>query len=268
MPIQCDYHMHTPLCKHATGPMEAYVERAIELGLREVGFSDHNPLPHGYGANVRMTESELEYYVQRVLDLRFQYHGKIDVMLGLELDYIEGLEDYLAKQIALYPWDYIIGSVHYLDRECQIGSWTHSYAGSADEQYARYFALVRQLSGSGLCDVLAHLDVVKRCTHPPTQRGLDEISTTLSEIARAGVCIEINTSGYRHPELVNDPQPYPAFSAIKDAIALGTPLTVNSDAHAPDQVGLKFSEMESFLKKYGCQKLARFERRIRADYAL
>src|SRR6266571_3299183 len=54
MPIQCDYHMHTPLCKHAQGPMEAYVERGIELGLREIGFSDHNPLPNRLSNNVRM----------------------------------------------------------------------------------------------------------------------------------------------------------------------------------------------------------------------
>lgn len=268
MPIQCDYHMHTPLCKHATGPMEAYVERAIELGLHEVGFSDHNPLPHGFGANVRMAESELEYYVQRVIDLRFQYRGKIDVMLGLELDYVEGLEDYLAKQIAAYPWDYILGSVHYLDRDCRIGSWSKNHSGSADEQYARYFGLIQQLARSGLCDILAHLDVVKRCTRPPTQRGLDEISATLKTIAAAGVCIEINTSGYRHPELADDPQPYPALPFVEQAIALGIPLTVNSDAHAPDQVGLKFPEMESFLRKHGCRKLARFERRKREDYAL
>jgi histidinol-phosphatase (PHP family) len=268
MPIQCDYHMHTPLCQHATGPMEAYVERAIELGLREVGFSDHNPLPNGFSANVRMKESELEYYVQRVIDLRFQYRGKIDVMLGLELDYVEGLEDYVTKQIAVYPWDYIIGSVHYLDRECRIGSWTKGYTGTVDEHYARYFTLVRQLAQSGLCDMLAHLDVVKRCTRPPTQRGLDEVSATLQAVAKAGVGIEINTSGYRHPELVNDPQPYPALPFVEQAIALGIPLAVNSDAHAPDQVGLKFAEIESFLKKHGCRKLVRFDRRKRESYAL
>src|SRR5436190_16654277 len=83
MPIQCDYHMHTPLCQHASGPMEAYIEHGIELGLREIGFSDHNPLPNGLGANVRMTEAELEYYVQRVTDLQFMYRGRIDVKLGI-----------------------------------------------------------------------------------------------------------------------------------------------------------------------------------------
>ena len=101
--------------------MEAYVEKAVELGLREIGFSDHNPLPNGFGAQVRMAESELDYYVNRVMDLRFQYRGKIDVLLGLEMDFVEGLEDYLQRQQSAYPWDYIIGSVHYLDCDCTIG---------------------------------------------------------------------------------------------------------------------------------------------------
>ena len=94
--------------------MEAYIERAIELGLRTFGFSDHNPLPHGYGANVRMAEHELDGYVQRVLDLRDQYRGQIEILLGLEMDYVAGQEDYLARQTASYPFDYIIGAVHYL----------------------------------------------------------------------------------------------------------------------------------------------------------
>jgi histidinol-phosphatase (PHP family) len=268
MPIQCDYHLHTPLCQHATGPMEAYVERAIELGLREVGFSDHNPLPRGFSANVRMKESELEYYVRRVVDLQYQYRGKIDVLLGLELDYVQGLEDYLAQQIAAYPWDYILGSVHYLDPECRIGSWTKNYPGSIDEHYGRYFQLVRQLAQSGLCDIIAHIDVVKRCGKMPTEAGWAELDKTLQLIAGTGLCIEVNTSGYRHPELANDPQPYPGLPYVGTAVALGIPLTVNSDAHAPEQVGTKFAEMEGFLRKHQCRALARFDRRKRALYAL
>jgi histidinol-phosphatase (PHP family) len=267
MPILADYHMHTPLCKHAAGPMEAYVERAIELGLREVGFSDHNPLPRGLGANVRMAEEELEYYVNRVVDLRFAYRGKIDVLLGLEMDYIEGLEDYLAKQAAQYPWDYILGSVHYLDADCRIGSWSRNFPGDADEHYGRYYDAVRKLVRSGLYDIVAHLDVIKRSGRQPTERGREETTRTLAEIAKAGLCLEINTSGYRHPELPQ-PEPYPSLPFVAEAIKLNIPLTVNSDSHDPEQVGLKFPEMETFLLKNGCRQLARFERRERQMYAL
>ena len=247
--------------------MEAYVERAIELGLKEVGFSDHNPLPHGFGANVRMKESELEYYVNRVQELRFVYRGKIDVMLGLEMDFVEGLEDYLAKQITDYPWDYILGSIHYLDPQCRVGSWSKNFPGDTEAHYARYLELIRKLAKSSLCDIISHFDVIKRSGRMPTERTSDDIARTFQEIAQAGVCIEINTSGYRHPELL-EPQPYPSLPLVKQALALGIPLTVNSDAHAPEQVGFKFAEMAGFLKLQGCRTLMRFDRRKRTAYDL
>ena len=245
--------------------MEAYIERAIELGLQAFGFSDHNSLPDGRGANVRMQESELDYYVQRVLDLRFQYRGKIEILLGLEMDFIAGQEDYLAQQIARYPFDYVLGAVHYLDPQCQLNAWSPDCPLPVDEQYARYFAGVRQLAQSGLCDIIAHFDVVKRSGRQPAARGLAEIPATLAAIAKAGICMEINTSGYRHSELAT-PQPYPALPIVAQAIQLGIPLIVNSDAHTPDQVGMRFPEVAEFLRQHGCRQLARFDRRHRSCY--
>jgi len=259
--------MHTPLCKHATGPMEAYVERGIELGLREIGFSDHNPLPHGYGANVRMEEGELDYYVKRVTELQFQYRGKIDVLLGLEMDFVDGLEDYCRQQIERYPWDYIIGSIHYLDRECKQHTWPRNFTGDISALYASYFEQLRKLVSSGLCDIIAHFDLPKRTGRGPTAREADVIRETLQEIAKAGVCMEINTSGFRHPELAQ-PEPYPNFPIIEQALADGIPLTVNSDSHAPEQVGTKFPEIGDWLKRKGCKRLVRFYRRKPEFYPL
>jgi histidinol-phosphatase (PHP family) len=265
MSIQCDYHMHTPLCKHAAGPMEDYIERAIELGLCEVGFADHNPLPGGRSANVRMSEAELDYYVERVTELRFRYRGKIDVMLGLEMDYVEGLEGYLEQQLAKYPWDYVIGSIHFLDKDCRESSWPRNYGGDAQPLYARYFGLMRRMAASGLCDIVAHFDVTKRSGCPPGEREAEDITRTLEEIKAADISLEINTSGYRHAELP-EPQPYPSLAIAEQALKLGIPLTVNSDAHAPVQVGLKFADVETFLKQKGCRQLARFDRRKRTAY--
>ncbi len=267
MPILADYHMHTPLCRHAAGPMEAYIEHAIHLGLPEIGFSDHNPLPNGLSGHVRMKESELDYYVNEVLRLREEYYGKIDVLLGLEMDYIEGLEAYCEKQIASYPWDYVIGSVHHLDPECRTSSWPKDFTGDIGQLYARYFELVRKLSRSGLCDIIAHFDLPKRTGRLPTERNAEDIAATLQEIARAGLCMEINTSGFRHPELPR-PEQYPSLPIIEQVLALGIPLTVNSDAHAPEQVGMKFQEMAELLKRKGCRQLVRYEKRKREMYPL
>jgi len=265
MPIECDYHMHTPLCKHAAGPMEAYVERAIELGLREIGFSDHCPLPNKLNPHVRMEEKELDYYVGRVTDLQYEYRGKVDVRLGLEMDYLDGLEGYFEQLVRRHPWDYIIGSIHHLDAECRTHSWSRMLLNSPFEFYAQYFQQMRKLVGTGLYDIVAHLDLPKRS-------GLalnadEEVARTLQEIARANVCVEINSSGYRHPELPN-PEPYPGFPVIEQALALGIPLAVNSDAHAPEQVGLEFPRIERWLRQKGCERLARFERRKRESYPL
>ena len=262
MPITSDYHLHTPLCHHATGPMEAYLERAIELGLGEVGFACHNPLPDNLGADVRMRESDLEYYVQRVRDLQFQYHGRIDVLLGLEMDYVPHLADYLARQVAQYPWDYIIGSIHYLDPACRLGAWSRHLPFDADEHYVRYYQLVRQLARSGLCDIIGHLDVAKRSGQFPGPRGLAELHEALADIAAADRCLEVNTSGYRHTDVVV-PEPYPALPIVEEALARGIPLVVNSDAHAPECVGMMFAEMREALTRRGCRQLARFAQRKR-----
>jgi histidinol-phosphatase (PHP family) len=89
----------------------------------------------------------------------------------------------------------------------------------------------------------------------------------LQAIAKAGTCVEINTSGYRHPEL-SSPQPYPALPLVEQVLGLGIPLVVNSDAHAPEQVGLGFPEVEAWLRRHGCHQLARFAHRRRDYYAL
>ena len=267
MAINTDYHWHTPLCQHAAGPMEAYVERAIELKLQEVGFSCHNPLPGGLGADVRMREVELDYYVHRVHELQFQYRGQIEVLLGLEMDFVPHCVDYLTEQVSKYRWDYIIGSVHYLDPGCQLGAWSRHLPFDADEQYRRYFTLIRQLARSGLCDIIGHLDVPKRSGRHLPPKAEEDLERTLQEIKRADVAIEINTSGHRHADL-SEPGPYPAWPIVQRILELAIPLVVNSDAHSPDHVGLEFTATEHRLRKLGCRQLARFHQRQRSLAAL
>lgn len=240
--------------------MEEFVERAIKRGLKAIGFADHNPLPDGLGANVRMAEAELDDYVQCVLDLRRRYAGRIEVLLGLEMDFVLGLEGYLAAQVAGHPWDYIIGSIHYLDAECTQISWPKNFTGETAWLYSRYFELVRKMVASGLCDIVAHFDVPKRSGRAHTEHQLGDITLTLKEILRAGLCLEVNTSGYRHPELAR-PDTYPTRTIIAEAVALGIPLAVNSDAHTPDDVALKFDEMERLLAKHKDARLVTFRSR-------
>ena len=262
--ITSDYHMHTPRCKHATGPMEGYIERGIALGLREIGFSDHNPMPHGYGANVRMAESELDDYVADVLRLREHYRGAIEVRLGIEMDYVEGLEAYHDAQARRHPWDYIIGSVHYLDPVCKAIAWPRNQtADSVHAIYTRYYTLMGQLAQTGTYDIAAHFDLPKRTGFVATEADAAAATGALQAIARADMCMEINTSGFRHPEIVV-PEAYPTPALCAEALRLGIPLCVNSDSHSPNDVGTAFDAMETLLHGMGCRALARFAGRQRS----
>ena len=80
-----DYHIHTALCQHAFGTMDEYVEQAIKLGLAEIGFSDHGPLPFPKSDGISMRVDQFPEYIRRVKELESKY--SIPVKLGLELDY-------------------------------------------------------------------------------------------------------------------------------------------------------------------------------------
>ena len=108
-----DYHMHTPLCKHADGEMEAYVDHAVAIGLQEIGFSDHMPLMPE--PEFCMSFDELPLYVARVRELRKRYEGRIAIRLGCEMDMVLHRRDDIERILGDWEFDYVIGSIHYLD---------------------------------------------------------------------------------------------------------------------------------------------------------
>ena len=83
-----DYHTHTPLCRHAEGNPVDYAKRAIEIGLDEIGFSDHSPMNKDGFDEWRMLKSEFPIYLQSIQDAQNEL-PKIPIKLGLEVDYFE-----------------------------------------------------------------------------------------------------------------------------------------------------------------------------------
>jgi histidinol-phosphatase (PHP family) len=168
-----DYHTHTTRCGHAEGTMEAYVEAAIGAGIKEIGFSDHIPMywlpADKRDPGIAMPMEELEAYVSDVLRLRDRYK-EIPIRLGLEADFIPGKEEDLVRILQPYPWDYVIGSVHF------IGEWdfdnpakTNRYAEwDISELYAKFFTLEIMAAQSGLFDIMAHIDLIKKFGHRPS----------------------------------------------------------------------------------------------------
>ncbi|MEK4291560.1 histidinol-phosphatase HisJ [Paenibacillus sp. FSL R5-0636] len=268
--MHIDYHTHHERCGHAVGKLEEYVQRGIELGLQQLGLSDHLPLIHvdpaSYYPEMAMPMAELPRYVEECLTLKERYRGVIDLRVGLEADYIEGYEEQIREILSPYPWDYLIGSVHFL------GEWditdhrqVHGWEGrDALEVYRLYYDAVKKSALSGLYDIIGHMDVIKRFGYgPQTPEGKAEVKAleleTLKVIADSGITMELNASGLTKPCA----EMFPAEHLLQEALRLGIPLTLGSDAHDPAKLGDGLQEARSMLWHTGFRELAVFEGRRR-----
>jgi histidinol-phosphatase (PHP family) len=260
-----DYHVHTRRCGHATGKMAEYVENAQRKGLREIGFTDHIPqyfLPEKVrDSSLAMAEGELDAYVGEVLALSAGYED-ISVKLGIEADYAPGHEGALKAILERYPFDYVLGSVHYIngwgfDNPAHIDG----YAGKEiDALYAVYFGLVQRMAASGLFDVVAHPDLLKKFGHRPYGDVVPLYESTVRSIAAAGMAVEVNTAGLRQP--AREIYPAPVFLAI--CYEYGVPVVLGSDAHRPDDVGRDFEAAAALLRRAGYRETAVFRGRRRS----
>ncbi|MEK4344939.1 histidinol-phosphatase HisJ [Paenibacillus sp. FSL P4-0184] len=268
--MHIDYHTHHERCGHAVGKLEEYVQRGIQLGLQQLGLSDHLPLIHvdpaSYYPEMAMPMAELPHYVEECLTLKERYRGVIDLRVGLEADYIEGYEDQIREILSPYPWDYLIGSVHFL------GEWDITDYRQVDgwegkdelEVYRLYYDAVKKSALSGLYDIIGHMDVIKRFGYgPQTPEGKAEVRTleleTLKVIADSGIAMELNASGLTKPCA----EMFPAEHLLQEAFMLGIPLTLGSDAHDPAKLGDGLQEARSMLWHTGFRELAVFEGRRR-----
>jgi histidinol-phosphatase (PHP family) len=262
--ITTDYHTHNVRCGHAQGQIEDYVKAAISRGLTEIGISDHSPLYYLEGNDPTpgqaMAKNELEAYVEEVLTLKARYVGQIDVKLGMESDYIEGMESFYADIFAKYPFDYVIGSVHHVSNA---HVYDHRRWGSKPDPmavYAEYYRLVEKSARSGLFDILGHTTAILAYAPRPIPAEIEALQDKALDVIRAtGVCIEVNTSGYRKMRT----DPFPSSRMIGRAVELGIPLTFSSDAHRPDEVAHAREQTEALFVARGVTSLATFDRRQR-----
>jgi histidinol-phosphatase (PHP family) len=259
--LPADYHMHTPLCRHAVGEPVEYAQRAVELGLSEIGFSDHSPMRRDDFDNWRMNFSQLDEYVAKVRFAQKQF-PQLTIRLALEVDYLPGQETWIRQMAALHPWDYFIGSVHYvsetwdIDNPAKISEWKKR---DAFEVWQIYFDRLTLAAESKLFDIIGHADLPKKFGIRPTQDCRPLYEKFLTATAKADVAIELNTAGLRK----DCQEIYPGRELLEIAFQKKVPITFGSDAHAPGEVGLNFAEAVALAKSVGYTKVCRFKSRRR-----
>ncbi|MFV1995835.1 MAG: histidinol-phosphatase [Verrucomicrobiales bacterium] len=262
--MTADYHLHTPLCGHATGSCLEYARAAIARGLAEIGFSDHSPMPRAFD-DWRMKIEDLPRYVAMVEEAREATRGDLEIKLGLEVDFFADGRDWIEDLGTRAPFDYLIGSVHYIapgwavdDPDPKwIGKWTGQ--ASVEEIWSAYWELYASCAGSGLFDILAHPDLPKKFGHRPAGDLRHYYQPTIEAAARTGVAFELSTAGLRK----QCAEMYPARPFLEMALEAGLPLVISSDAHAPSEVGADFETAIALAREVGFTHSARFSKRER-----
>lgn len=279
-----DYHLHLWPHDHDETPMSLeqiaqYCERAQAAGVKELALTEHlHRFVDGREAIGRFWEHEPDPALRDSMDGYFDFHARADlatyvelcleakaaglpVVVGLEVDYCRGRMDVIGDLLAQFPFDVLLGSVHWL------GSWRFDDLGdpasmaqwdarSVDQAFDEYTEAMEELAATRSVDVLAHPDLIKVSGRRPDAPA--EWWDRIAEAAVAhGSVAELSSAGWRKPAA----EQYPAVGLLERFISRGVELTTASDAHRLEHVADQAPQMRKLLADQGVDHLVRFANR-------
>jgi histidinol-phosphatase (PHP family) len=183
------------------------------------------------------------------------------------VDYFPETIDKIRSQLAPYPFDYLIGSVHFVDAfpvDFSAQPWQEVSQEMRNEVWLSYWKLLRAAAESGVFDIIGHMDLPKKFKFYPSLDMTGEALSVLDAMADADIAIEINTSGWDRPV----DEAYPCLQYLQEANKRGIPLVINSDAHAVGEVTRHFDRAQELAIAAGYSEVVRFEQRHRSFHRL
>jgi histidinol-phosphatase (PHP family) len=258
--VHTSYHVHSIWSdgKHSLAELQ---QAAAEAGLAEWGVSDHVVMrPGGEPVRWSMDPARLPLYVAAVHAAQAEAPPERPLRLGLELDFFPGSEKRLADLISGYRFDYVMGAVHYVDGflvDDDLAHWKTLSPAEVDDVWRGYFVRIGGLARSGLFSFIAHLDLPKAFDYRPTADLTDHVGAALDAVARAGLAVEVNTSGWRRP----CGEAYPSLDLLRACRARGIPAMVNADAHSREDLTRDLDRGMLLLREAGYDEVVRLEDR-------
>lgn len=250
-----DYHTHPQ--GHRVQPytqalLQPWVDSARKMALSEIAFTDHDRYHAGISFDA--------------IDCLREENPDLRIRAGIELDN-DPIHSAAGRKWIEQHWnklDFVVGSVHFLDRADQmfdsVPAGAEQFDGrDIDTIYADYFRRVREIAATGLVDCLAHVDLIKIHGHRPNAEIDAIVSETLDFIQSRDLAIELSTAGWRKPvkEL------YPADRIIELAMEKGVPFTTASDAHSHAQLAENFARLAEKMSNFGIREVCVFEKHKR-----
>ncbi len=245
-----NYHTHTCFCD-GENTAEEMIQKAIELGFSELGFSGHSYIDFDKESCMSLENTEL--YKQEIADLKEKYKDKINILLGIEYDYL--------SNVSCDGYDYIIGSVHYLlkngeyifvdySRERQIDSVNQYYGGDYYAFIEDYYAAVTDVYNKTKCDIIGHFDLVTKYNADGSlfdvnnPRYIKAWKRAADAIVKTPAIVEINTGGIARGYLK---EPYPSKEIIDYFKAKGKKMIFSSDCHNKEFLLCGYEEVKKYL---------------------
>lgn len=261
-------HTHTLYCDGMYSA-EDMILAAINLKFQSIGISTHGPTPFVSDWNIQ--SGRVENYMEEITVLKEKYKNQIDVLLGMELDYIPGIGfDELSRSL-IKRLDYYIGSVHYLGYFESGIMWTvdynleeltqgikESFGGNARHAVELYYKMISEMATNYQPPIIGHLDLFKKNNKDNALFDEKEdwyvkaVENCLKVIKNTSCSIEINTGGIARGYTKEQ---YPSTFILKMIKDMEIPVVINSDAHTKEGIDCKFTEMYDLVRELGFNSL-------------
>jgi histidinol-phosphatase (PHP family) len=258
MQIPHDYHMHTRFSEDGEDTPEIMCRRALELGVSEIGFSEHWDVGP-YEQKPRFFQPEPWY--TEIERLRRLFAGQLIIRAGIEIAephlYAKEADEILSR----FPFDYVIGSVHWVGPNFMFDA-QYFQQHSADEIYTSYFSELERMVADSDIDIVAHLDIPARTAIPllgyDPSRYEKQVCGILEIVIRRGLALDINTAGLRKPaqNLMPDPLILKWYAEMG-----GKLVTLGSDAHRETEVARYLDAALDAVCAAGLTHVTQFEER-------
>lgn len=259
-----NFHTHTRF-SDGKGEPEEFVQHAINLGFKGLGFSEHAPVNFDNPWSLKLEDAAK--YFRIIRNLKKSYQSQIQICTSLEIDYIPGISYSFEMFKHGYQLDYTIGSVHLVRNPINGRLWfidggdKNDYAKGLEEAFendihfgvSQYYHQQIEMIKKQNPDIIGHCDKIKMHNqgvyfdeHSHAVRTLQ--GSLIDALRKQGTIVEVNTRGIykgRCAEL------YPGEHFIAQCLKEGIPLMLNSDAHAPQELDGEFKETLRWLSSIG-----------------
>ncbi|WP_296644311.1 histidinol-phosphatase HisJ [Romboutsia sp. 13368] len=268
-----DGHIHSPYCPHGSSDQfEKYIKKALEVGVMEMTFTEHLPLPKNFKDpspenNSAMTEDDLLNYFNELKKLKEKYKHSVKINIGVEVDYIEGYEEEIKEMLDKYG-EYIDDSIlsvhmikldgkyHLIDYSAEEFCKLIELIGSIEKVYYKYYQTLKLAINSDLGIYkprrIGHLNLVRKFNkiYPYDYSNMDILEELVRLIKSKNYELDFNVSGYRQ-QYCNEA--YIDGHLLELVRKYDVKTVLGSDSHSHDTVGYKMKEYDRLMNELQIQ---------------